>query len=203
MHPSFSFKLLREDLPTRRLQARAMHVMSALFIFIYALHYWMETPEQWMYLMLLAPAPLLIIALVIFRKRIFDNIHNNRVFRLLEIALLLSACLHFLQIASLLAASLYLFVALIIAFLWYIEHRIFQDEYVLINSEFLGIPGALSDKKYAWDALEKVTIKNHYLTLFFRDQLQRQVRIYPSTSREEQEACLSFCEQMILERNMS
>ncbi|QLH47991.1 MAG: hypothetical protein HWD58_21780 [Bacteroidota bacterium] len=88
MRDSFQLELKDPNEQKQSHQIRAMHMMSGLFILIYAAQYLRIAPIQWLNVIgLLIPA-LAICLLPIFRPDYFKQAESNRIFRILETALL-------------------------------------------------------------------------------------------------------------------
>jgi hypothetical protein len=197
MHKHFYFKLHKEDNPRRYLQSRAMHVMAALFLLFYGMQYIIAVETNWIQLLAILPPSILIIVLVIFKRSLFTDPNNNRIFRILEIGFLMMGCMHFLQKDHNLAALLYGFVASFILLIMWMENRIFHDQYIDFKEEKITIELPLYTKSISWDAVKQVMIKNHYLSVEYKDLSMSQYNIIDSLTVEEKEAFFEFCKMKL------
>lgn len=189
------FRIVRNDLRLRHMQSRALHVMAALFMLLYALQYFNEE-ASWLYLMMLFPPPITIIALVIFKRRIFEELANLRMFRILEIGFLIMGCMHFLQKNNDVLALLFLLVASFIGLIFYMETRLFSAQYIVFYKSHIEVPTLWRTKHIAWHTINKVVLRRPYLTILFPKERYMQWPIADAnneTSFDNQFA--SFCEE--------
>jgi len=191
----FSFKIVHEDMPRRRLQARSLHVMVSFFMLFYGLQYLMEPELNWIQLIALLPPSLLIVILVIFKRRLFDDPGNNRIFRILEMGFLLMGSMHFLQRGSDWTALLYLGLCTMVFFLLKMESRIFQAQYIDFSEDEALLELPLRDRKLSWTQIASVTLKNHYLTFHLKEKGNRQFRVDDQAIPFSIADFLAFCEK--------
>ncbi len=199
----FSLRLLPEDVSRRRMQARAMHVMVSLFMLFYGLQYLLEPEINWLQLIALLPPSLLIVILVLFKRSLFDDPGNNRIFRILEMGFLLMGSMHFLQRGNDWTALLYFALCLMVFFLLRMESRFFQPLYVDFYEDFIVLELPLRDKRIAWKELQAVTLKNHFLTLHTHQNSFRQYRVDDRSVHFSASDLLSFCDRKIAEQGAS
>lgn len=160
------FRIERNDLRLRYMQSRALHVMAALFMLMYALQYLTEN-ASWLYLLVLFPPPLTLLALVIFKRRIFEELANIRIFRILELGILIMGSMHFLQKNNDAMAYLFLLVAMFIGLIFYMETRLFSAQYVVFHKSHISVPTIWKTKDIAWPDVEDVIVRRPYLTILF------------------------------------
>ena len=148
--PDFFYLLINEKARIYASQRIAMHIMAGLFLVFYALQYLPTYNENWMYLVGILPVSILVILLAIFKKALFLDINNNRIFRILETGFLMMACMHFVQTNQYISAILYGFVSLLILYLFSIESRMLQEQYVIFNKEKIQVELPIFTKKIKW-----------------------------------------------------
>lgn len=161
--------LEKENLPKRINQCAAMHAMASLFLLLYALQYLATWKEDWMYTFTLTPLCLFILIKAFFRKKFFQEPHTNRSFRILEAGFLLMGGAHFLQSHNTFGGLLYLLLALVVLGLLYLEMRIQQEQYIILQEDGLIVELPLRDKKYQKKEIKKALVKNGYFTIQFQD----------------------------------
>lgn len=191
----YDFRILREDLPKRRLQARAMHVMLSLFMLVYGLQFVLKGDIQWWQLLAVVPPAILIPVLVIFRRRLFDEPENNRLFRILEIGFLLMGSMHFLQRDLLGVSVLYFLVCLFAVLLLWLESRLFGRQLVRVSMNGIQADGPLRRVNTPWAKIDRVTLKNHHLTLHLKQGRAIQWRVDDRILGKNEETFLQFCER--------
>lgn len=176
--PDFYFTLQQPQQVKFRRQRLAMHIMSSFFVLFYALQYLPGIKENWLYALMLFPVALALLALPIFKSDLFNDIHQNRIFRLLEIGFCIMGFLHFFQQNLFFAYVLYAVMAAICAYLLYIENRMLQSLYVLFTPEYIIVELPTKNKKISWYKLNNIVYKNNYLTFVYQ---QGQFNQYPVT----------------------
>lgn len=191
----YSFRIVHEDMPRRRLQARSLHVMVSFFMLFYGLQYLMEPDINWLQLIALVPPSLLIMVLVMFKRRLFDDPGNNRIFRILEMGFLLMGSMHFLQRGADWTALLYVVLCAMVFLLLRMETRIFQHQYIdfFESGALLELP--LRDRKLTWHEVSSVTLKNHYLTFHRKEKGNVQFRVHDQDLPFSIADFMAFCEQ--------
>ncbi len=166
MDNPFWFRIERTDLRLRYLQSRALHVMAALFMLLYAMQY-INNTTLWLYKFMLFPPPLTIIGLVLFKRRIFEEVATIRMFRILEIGFLLMGCMHFLQQNQTTIAALYCTISLFVGIIFFMEMRIFSPQFVLFFPSHIEVPTLWRTRRVAWASVDHVVLRQPHLTILF------------------------------------
>jgi hypothetical protein len=175
--PDFFYLLINENVRKYASQRISMHIMAGLFLVFYGLQYLPTYNENWMYLVGILPVSILVILLSIFKKVLFLDINNNRIFRILETGFLMMACMHFLQTNQHIAAVLYGLVSLLILYLLSFESRMLQEQYIIFNKDKIQIELPIFTKNIKWSALKNVVQKNDFLTFEFKNDTFAQYKI--------------------------
>ncbi len=175
--PDFFYLLINENVRKYASQRISMHIMAGLFLVFYGLQYLPTYSVNWMYLVGILPVSILVILLSIFKKVLFLDINNNRIFRILETGFLMMACMHFLQTNQHIAAVLYGLVSLLILYLLSFESRMLQEQYIIFNKDKIQIELPIFTKKIKWSALKNVVQKNDFLTFEFKNDTFAQYKI--------------------------
>lgn len=189
------FRIVRNDLRLRYMQSRALHVMAALFMLLYALQY-RNGEASWLYLMMLFPPPITIIALVLFKRRLFEELANLRMFRILELGFLVMGSMHFLQKNNEMLALLFLLVASLIGLIFYMETRLFSAQYIVFHKSHIEVPTLWRTRHIAWHTINKVVIRRPYLTILFPNERYMQWAIADAENEPSfDEQFVTFCEE--------
>jgi hypothetical protein len=197
MPKKFFFTLSNEQQSKYIRQGRAMHIMAALLLFCYVLSYAGQFQENWMIVLGVILPALTIFFVALFKADLLMDANNNRIFRILESGFLMMGCMHFLQLDQLLPALLFGLVSAIMLFLLWMESRILQTQHILFNESVIELELPLATKKYTWNELQAVMIKNDYLTLSFKDSTIRQLRIKDDYPPQVEGDFLFFCKDCI------
>lgn len=176
MRDSFQLELKDPNEQKQSHQIRAMHMMSGLFILIYAAQYLRIAPIQWLTVIgLLIPA-LAICLLPIFRPDYFKQAESNRIFRILETALLVLGGLHFLQKTQTIIACLFFGIAVLTLFLLWLENRLLTKRFVNLNAKGIQIDLPLKTIHLPYTQLINVVVNPNYLTLI---ESEHRIRQFP------------------------
>jgi hypothetical protein len=198
MSRHFYVEIEKEDIAKRYMQSRAMHAMAAIFMFVYGLQYLLQPEVDWWQLVAIVPPSLLLIALILFKRRLFDDANNNRIFRILEMGFLLMGSMHFLQKNQLLASVVYLLVCAFLGLVFWMESRLFQAQYIDMKEDNLVIELPLRNLQLSWTEVQKVTLKNHYLTFHLRNGKYREFRVKDHFTEEERIGFESLCREKVV-----
>lgn len=153
----------------REMQCAAMHAMAGIFLLIYGMQFITDIEHSWVYLVSLLPVSLFILFSAFFRRHFFLDLNFNRSFRILEAGFLFMGAMHFIQAKMMLGGILYLFMSAFLLFLLYVELRLFQGQYIILNEKEIVIETPVSNKRVKWAELTNMVIKHQYLTLSFSD----------------------------------
>lgn len=182
----FYFRLQKDNLEKRYKQCTAMHIMSALVLIFYGLHYLSSDNGEWMYVFAIVPASIMIIFLALFRKNMFHDANTNRTFRILEIGLLMLGAMHFFQLQSWWAAILFSIVCAVVMLLAWMENRIFQAQFIDITDQNISVATSLYDKHFNWKDIQNIILKHDFITFHFNDDRFQQYRIFEEYSLQDQ-----------------
>jgi hypothetical protein len=193
MDKPFWFRIERTDLRLRFMQSRAIHVMAALFLLLYAMQYFFKE-ATWLYKLMILPPPLTIIGLVIFKRKLFEDIATIRMFRILEIGFLIMGCMHFLQHNQSGIAALYFLIALFIALIFYMEMRLFNPQFVLFYPTHIEVPTLWRTRHVTWKSVDHVVLRRPHLTILFPKDRYMQWQVETSQSEPSfEEDFKHFC----------
>jgi hypothetical protein len=169
--------------------------MAALFMLLYALQY-LNEEASWLYIMMLFPPPITIIALVIFKRALFEELANLRMFRILEMGFLVMGSMHFLQQNNSMLALLFLLVAFLIGLIFYMESRLFSAQYIVFHKSHIEVPTLWRTRHIAWHTVNQVVIRRPYLTILFPNERYMQWPIADTNNEAGfDEQFVTFCEE--------
>jgi hypothetical protein len=169
--------------------------MAAILMFVYGIQYIMMPEVNWWQIVAIVPPSLLLIVLIIFKRRLFDEVANNRIFRILEMGFLLMGSMHFLQKDQWLASLVYFSVSAILLLVLWMENRIFQPQYIDLTEDKISLELPLRTITLAWNQIEKVTLKNHYLTFHLKNGKYREYKVKDHFTEEERLGFDKMCSE--------
>lgn len=182
MDKPFWFRIERTDLRLRFMQSRAIHVMAALFLLLYAMEYFYKE-STWLYKLMILPPPLTIIGLVLFKRTLFEEVATVRMFRILEIGFLIMGCMHFLQQNQSAIAGLYFIIAVFIGLIFYMEMRLFNPQFILFYPSHIEVPTLWRTRRVLWESIDHVVLRRPHLTILFPNDRYMQWQV--ETSQRE------------------
>jgi uncharacterized membrane protein len=178
MKNTFYFLLERENKKKYGIQMRAMHIMAAIMLLVYAVMLIPAWDTMWPEIVGFVPAMIGIIIFVIWKKKEVEQFEINRILRIIEIGALIMASIYFYETNVLLASAIYAVVACIILVLVFIEFRIFGEHFIILTEELIIVPMLFTNKKIGWADVKKIVLKYDLLTFQFQDESFWQLTIY-------------------------
>ncbi len=195
MHEPFHFRIFREDLGKRFSQSRAMHIMAGIILLVYGIPY-LWSSDWTMILGYTLPA-LMVISVSLFKKKNLEVPQFNQVFRVLEIGFLIIAAENYANEHHPIIASFFMLAAILIACIFWLEHRLFNPQYIVFEENEVVVPGSFKDKKYAYQDLAQIVIREPFLTFQFKNQTFSQLKIHNHYNEYEISAFTTFCQRKL------
>jgi hypothetical protein len=171
--------LVQPNLLKRLNQCAAMHAMAAFFLLVYAIRFLATLETDWMYVVALLPAVIYILFISFFKKRTWLNPYINRNFRILESGFLLLGGITFYQTGKPGASFLYLVLAVVLLVVFYLEMRILQTQYIIIEKDRMIIEKAVRNQVVYSHQIKQRLIKGNYLTYILDNDTIYQFEINP------------------------
>lgn len=195
MHNQFSFRILRDDIEKRCKQSRAMHIMASMLIIFFGLRFIFQS--DWTMLLGFTLPAFMVLLVSLFKAKQLRIVEYNRVFRILEIGFLAVAAERYFHEPNLWMGLFFTCVAFIIALIFWLEARIFTAQFIDFHEVNIFIPGALSDKKYGYATIENIIYRAPYLTIQFKNQDFRQIKVEPEFSHFDEDEFRQFCHSLL------
>lgn len=197
MQNEFHFKLRNDQLSKYLMQSRAMHIMAAILLIVYGLPFLRNFSDEWIMVLGVFLPSITVLLVSIFKSSLLRDANNNRVFRILEAGFLLMGSMHYLQTSNNMAALFFAFVACVMLVLLWMESRILHDQFAVFTPAVIELELPFTTKKYRWNEVQQVVLKNEYLTLTFKENRYTQVGIYPNFTEEEKIDFEFFCQAWV------
>lgn len=195
MHNQFSFRLLRDDIDKRCKQSRAMHIMASMLIIFFGLRFIFQL--DWTMLLGFTLPSTMVLVVSLFKAKQLRIVEYNRIFRILEIGFLAVAAERYFHEPNLGLGLFFSAGAFIIALIFWMESRLFSEQFIDFHEAHILIPGALSDKKYEYSTIENIIYRAPYLTLQFKNQDFRQLKVEPEFSSFDEDEFRQFCHSLL------
>lgn len=176
MSDTFQLALKDPNAKKQHHQIRAMHIMSGLFILIYAAQYLHNSPIQWLNVIGLFIPSLAVCLLPIFRPSYFRQPESNRIFRILETALLVLGGLHFLQKTQTIIALMFFTIAALTLFFLWLENRLLTARFATLDEKGIRLDLPLKTENIRYHQLINVVVNPNYLTLI---ESENRIRQFP------------------------
>lgn len=195
MHNQFSFRILRDDIDKRFKQSRAMHIMASILIIFFGLRFIFQL--DWTMLLGFTLPSTMVLLVSLFKAKQLRIIEYNRVFRILEIGFLAVAAERYFHEPNLWMGLFFSCCAFIIALIFWMEARLFSGQFIDFHEVNILIPGSLSDKKFEYSTIENIIYRAPYLTIQFKNQDFRQIKVEPEFSPFDEDEFRQFCHSLL------
>lgn len=195
MHEPFHFKIFREDLGKRYTQSRAMHIMAGIILLVYGIPFFWS--GDWTMILGYTLPALMVISVSLFKKKNLEVPQFNQVFRILEIGFLFIAAENYANEHHPLIASFFIVAAVFIVFILWLEHRLFNPQYIVFEEKEILVPGSFKDKKYEYQDLAQIVLREPFLTFQFKNQEFSQLKIHQSYNEFDIQRFEVFCQQKL------
>lgn len=191
------FRILHPNAITRlRLQPVMHGLVGVLFLFNAIGAYRMPLPN-WSLVGLFIAAGIgsLILPFQLRKARKFAEV--NSLARLAQAFLLLSGCLYFLShLVPFVAATLF-FAGIGVAYIGYAEYRILQPTYAELDNTGITLPTIFAKKRYPWNELNNVILRNDLFTLDFKNNKIMQLEVLDEIGPVETADINDFCQHRL------
>ncbi|MBP6624894.1 MAG: hypothetical protein KA198_06965 [Chitinophagaceae bacterium] len=195
MHEPFHFKIFREDLGKRYSQSRAMHIMAGIILLVYGIPFFWS--NDWTMILGFTLPALMVISVSLFKKKNLVVPQFNQVFRILEIGFLFIAAENYSNEHKPLIASFFTLAAIFLVFILWLEHRLFNPQYIVFEENEVIVPGSFKDKKYDYQDLAQIVLRTPFLTFQFKNQEFSQLKIHQSYDEFDIQRFEVFCQQKL------
>lgn len=191
------FRILHPNAITRlRLQPVMHGLVGVLFLFNAIGAYRMPQPN-WSLVGLFIVAGLgsLILPFQLRKARKFAEV--NTLARLVQAFLLLSGCLYFLSHLVPFIATTLFFAGVGVAYIGYAEYRILQPTYAELDNTGITLPTIFAKKRYTWNELNNVILRNDLFTLDFKTNKIMQLEVLDEIGPVETADINDFCQHRL------
>lgn len=173
----YKFRILHPNAITKlRLQPVMHGMVGILFLFNVIGVYKMERPNWLMGLLFIALGTASL-AFPFMMRRLRKLSETNSVLRLLQVFTLMSGCLFFLSHMAPIIGGTLLLVGIGVAYTGYAEYRIMQPAFAEIGEGGITLPTVFSQKRFGWNEMNNVILRNDLLTLDFRTNKVLQLEV--------------------------
>lgn len=174
-----------------------MHGMTGiLFLFNVVGTYKMPEPN-WFMAFLFIVMGIASVGFPFMMKRIRRFSETNSVLRMLQAFTLLSGCLYFLSHMQPIVAIALFLSGLGIAYIGYAEYRILQPAFVTIDTTGIVLPTIFSNRRFGWNEMKNVILRNDLLTLDFKNNKILQLEVLDDISPSQTADMNTFFQQRI------
>jgi hypothetical protein len=194
----YSIDVKIDDFEKRKRSSSLLHVAIGLFLLIKSADYY----KYLLYENFLPVAPLLIVASLslfygLFRKKLDVSGNVNFWLRCLQVAVYTALGVLLIEKGT----SFEVIVAFVFAFfclvLIFNERRIFNETVILLNEEGITVPGYYKEHRVNWKDVERVVIREDFITIFHIRQKYLQFQVMQDLSTLELAKLNAFCKEMV------
>lgn len=187
-----------EGMDRRRRNTRLVHAILGFFLL-------MKSFDLYQYLQgrsLMPAVPFILagavsLAYALFRNRIDPWAKHNAGLRLLQTVTFFSFGFLMLRLGrSIDYISLFVW-GFLTLLLFFSEKRVFKETLLTFVEDGVCIPGTYRDYVVAWSSLERVVVRNDFITLFHRGKKYLQYQVLQDLSELEMVKMNAFCKEQI------
>ncbi len=121
----------------------------------------------------------------------------NVVARMVQVFICLTGSLYFLSHLQPLAGVLLFITGLGMAYIGWVEYRIFQPVFISMDTTGIMLPTTFSQRLIGWNELNNVILRNDLFTIDFRNNKILQLEILDEPGATQREALNAFCQSRI------
>lgn len=181
----YKFRILHPNAITKLRMQPVMHGMiGILFLFNVIGVYKMQDPNWGMALLFIALGTASL-AFPFMMRKMQKMSETNSVLRLLQVFTLLSGSLFFLSHMQPIIGGTLLLAGLGVAYTGYAEYRIMQPAYVETDNAGVSLPTVFGRKRFGWNEMNNVILRNDLLTLDFRNNKVLQLDVLDEFSASQ------------------
>lgn len=189
LHPNTAIRLRMQPL---------MHAMAGIIFMMCVVSLLHLQPPQWSKLFLFLLLGILCITFPFTLQRARHISGSNTIFRLIESLGLMAAAVFFLlHHYPMLAITLFTasigFIYLCVA-----EYRIFQPNFVIVESQGIYIPALFTRRHFKWSQLNNVVLRHDLLTLDFKNDKLLQLEVLTDMGPAEVQELNDFCARQLM-----
>lgn len=195
----YTFQVKQKD---RTKILSAFHLLIALILILDLSHVHGEEVKDWGVFGIYSLVCIFLFIIVIFQRKILQNVSKHLVLLLFEAAVILCGAIYFWSKgASLVAFSHGILAGAIILFWIYLKKRE-SGEKIIVSEANIILPGLAGDRIVEWNELANVIKRYDLLTIDFKNNKLFQVQVIPFDPVNDNEFN-QFCQQQLSVQNKS
>lgn len=187
-----SLRILHPNTASRLRLLPVMHGLIGILFLFNAIGIYKGPQPNWFlvgFFMLMGFASL-VFPFMIRRFRKFSEV--NSISRLIQAFICLSGSLYFLGHQQPVTGLLLFLVGLGLAYIGWMEYKIFQPVYVKIDNTGISLPTTFSQKLIGWNELNNVILRNDLFTMDFKNNKIIQLEVVDEPGAAQREALNEF-----------
>lgn len=187
-----SLRILHPNTSSRIRLLPVMHGLTGILFLINAIGVYRSPQPNWFMVVFFVVVGLMAIAFPFTMKRFKQFSEANTVARMIEALICFTGSLYFLSHLQPLTSLLLFLTGSGLAYVGWMEHKIFQPSYVKMDTTGITLPTTFSKRLVGWNELNNVILRNDLLTIDFKNNKILQLEILDEPGKEQREVLNTF-----------
>ncbi|WP_212003458.1 hypothetical protein [Chitinophaga sp. HK235] len=193
----YSLRILHPNTASRLRLLPVMHGLVGILYLFNAIGIYKGPQPNWLLVGFFMAMGLISLAFpfVVKRSRKFSEV--NSIARLIQAFICLSGSLYFLGHQLPITGLLMFIVGLGLAYIGWLEYKIFQPTHIKIDNTGVILPTTFSERRIGWNELNNVILRNDLFTLDFKSNKIIQLEVLDEPGQEQREDMKRFFQERL------
>lgn len=193
----YKLRILHPNAASRLRLLPVMHGLVGILFLFNAIGIYRGPQPNWFMVVFFIVPGLASLAFPFMAKRFKKFTEANAVARMVQVFICLTGSLYFLSHLQPLAGVLLFITGLGMAYIGWVEYRIFQPAFISMDTTGITLPTTFSQRLVGWNELNNVILRNDLFTIDFRNNKILQLEILDEPGAAQREALNTFCQSRI------
>ncbi|MEC5143767.1 hypothetical protein [Chitinophaga sp. 212800010-3] len=190
-------RILHPNTASRIRLLPVMHGLTGILFLFNAIGVYREAQPNWFLVVFFLLMGIGCISFPFTMKKFKKFTEANTVARMLEAIICITSSLYFLSHLQPITAMLLFLVGLGMAYVGWMEYKIFQPSFVKMDTTGIILPTLFSQKLVGWNELNNVILRNDLLTIDFKNNKVLQLEILDEPGKEQREELNTFFQRRL------
>lgn len=190
-------RILHPNTSSRIRLLPVMHGLTGILFLFNAIGVYRSPQPNWFLAVFFLVLGMACIGFPFTMKRFKKFTEANTVARMIESFICFTGSLYFLSHLQPLTGLLLFLTGIGLAYVGWMEHKIFQPSYVKMDTTGITLPTTFSKRLVGWNELNNVILRNDLLTIDFKNNKILQLEILDEPGKEQREALNAFFQSRV------
>ncbi|MFY0254981.1 hypothetical protein ACDQ55_13620 [Chitinophaga sp. 30R24] len=192
-----NLRILHPNTNSRVRLLPVMHGLTGILFLFNAIGIYQRPTPNWFLVVFFLLTGFACIAFPFVMRKFKKFTEANTVARMLEAFICLTGTLYFLSHRQPFTALMLLLVGIGMAYVGWMEHRIFQPSFIKMDTTGISLPTLFSRKLVGWNELNNVILRNDLLTIDFKNNKILQLEILDEPGKMKREELNTFFQSRV------